>query len=70
LWEYALKELKEDRKRKRAKAKSKSKPKRGASRSTRARRLSRTRTLPNGTLEATMNPTASTNGRSFALPLL
>jgi Fe-S-cluster containining protein len=66
LWEYALKELKEQRKRKAAKKKTKAK--RGPSRSTRARRLSRTRSLPKDVLQATMIPPASTNGRS--LPLL
>jgi uncharacterized protein len=68
LWEYALKTLAEDRKTKRAKAKSKAKRK--PSRSTRARQLSKTRSLPADVLQATMKPTTVKNGRSLALPLL
>jgi uncharacterized protein len=70
LWEYALKTLAEERKRKR----SRKKAKRGISRSTRARRLSRTRSLPKDVMQATMKPSgkpsAPTNGRVHALPLL
>ena len=70
LWEYAKKTLSEERKLKRSKAKSKSKTKRGVSRSTRARRLSRTRSLPADVLQSTTKPSPAKNGRSLALPLL
>jgi Fe-S-cluster containining protein len=66
LWEYALKQLKEDRKKARTKSKPKSKPKRA----TRARRLSQTRSLPADVLSSTQKPSPSGNGRGLALPLL
>jgi uncharacterized protein len=74
LWEYAQKQLKYERKQNRLKANSKSKSKPGKSLATRARQLSRTRSLPSDVLAATIKPVlpanGSSTGRSLALPLL
>jgi len=70
LWEYALQTLAAERKAKRAKGRSKSKAKRKKSRSTIARQLSQTRKLRLEVPEIRVGLSASTRGRSLALPLL
>jgi Fe-S-cluster containining protein len=68
LWEYAKKTLADGRKAKRTKAKSKRR--RTVSRSTKARRLSQTRSLPAAVFNGHSDGKPLSNGKSIALPML
>ncbi len=71
LWEYAMKTLADERKKKRAKGKKKSnaKKKKPVSRSSKARKLSETRSLPARVFAEPAKLSASGSGRGMALPV-